>query len=326
MKETDRKINTILRIVAESKEPIGSKDISARLRDFGYGLTERAVRYHLKIMDERGLTEAKWKEGRMITLRGIEELSNALVSDKIGFVIAKIESMSYQMDFDLDKMSGKLILNVSFISKERSEESLKIMKKVFRGKFSMGNLVAIAKEGENLGGVYIPKGKIGLGTLCSMNLNGILLRHFIPVESRFGGVLQVESSQPLRFTELISYSASTLDPLLIFIKSKMTSIGKAVSYKSGKVLAGFREIPAVSKEVAENIFKKTEKAGIGTALVVGKPNHPLLGVPVGLERVGVVVAGGLNPVAALEEHGIETESKALTALVNYGQLVKIDSL
>ena len=41
---------------------------------------------------------------------------------------------------------------------------------------------------------------------------------------------------------------------------------------------------------------------------------------VGMERVGIVIAGGLNPVAACEEWGIETESKALVALVNYSEL------
>jgi repressor of nif and glnA expression len=318
--DIDRKINAILRIISEAKKPIGSSEISLRLKDFGIDLTERAVRYHLKIMDERGLTEVKWKEGRSITERGREELKNALVSEKVGFVISRIESMAYQMDFGLSRKSGTVILNISFIPKDKFKEALKIMRSVFDRKYSMGEMVAVAPGGEELGGIEIPKDKIGFGTLCSINLNGILLKQTIPVESRFGGVLQVEKGKPLRFTELISYSGSTLDPLEIFIKSRMTTIGKAAASGSGKVMAGFREIPAVSKEDAEKILKKAEEAGLGSALVVGKPNQPLLGVPVGMERVGIVVPGGLNPVAALEEEGIETESKALTTLIDYSRL------
>ena len=85
-------------------------------------------------------------------------------------------------------------------------------------------------------------------------------------------------------------------------------------------MAGFREIPAVSREEAEKIIAKAEAAGVGSAFLVGKPNQPLLGVPVGMERVGLVVPGGLNPVAALEEAGIETESKAWKALVDFDEL------
>jgi repressor of nif and glnA expression len=34
-----------------------------------------------------------------------------------------------------------------------------------------------------------------------------------------------------------------------------------------------------------------------------------------------VIVGGLNPVAVLEEHGIATESKAMSTLFDYTQLV-----
>jgi repressor of nif and glnA expression len=52
----------------------------------------------------------------------------------------------------------------------------------------------------------------------------------------------------------------------------------------------------------------------------------ILGIPVRVDRVGIVVPGGLNPIAAAEEAGIETESRALTALVDYGRLQKFASI
>jgi repressor of nif and glnA expression len=319
-KDIERKIHAILRIVADSKVPIGSKEISAQLKKMSIDLTERAVRYHLKMMDERKLTDVKWKEGRVITDSGLDELENALVHDKVGFVISKIESMSYQMDFDLSKKTGKVILNVSLIEKSKFKKALKIMRPVFDKKLSMGLLVAVAMQGEKLGELKVPKDKVGFGTLCSINLNSILLKHTIPVESRFGGVLEIQEYHPLRFTDLISYSGSTLDPLEVFIKSKMTSVSKAATSGSGKVMASFREIPAVSKANAEVIMRRVEDAGLGRSIMVGRQGHSLLGVPVGMERVGVVVPGGLNPVAALEEEGIETESKALVTLFDYEKL------
>ncbi|MFH1361083.1 MAG: NrpR regulatory domain-containing protein [bacterium] len=320
MKEIERKTHAILHIIANSAKPIGSKEISAELKAHGIELTERAIRYHLKIMDEKGLTETKWKEGRTITLMGREELEDALVSDKVGFIISKIESMAYQMDFDLDKKAGKVILNVSLIPKDKFAEALGVMKKVFDKKLSMGVLVAVAHEGEALGDLIVPEDKVAFGTICSINLNGILLRYAISVESKFGGMLQIDNYHALRFTDLISYSGSTLDPLEVFIKSKMTSVGLAAATGSGKIMASFREIPALAREAALPILRRAEDAGFGSALVVGKPGHPLLGVPVAMGRVGFVVPGGLNPVAVLEEEGIATESKALVTLIDYQRL------
>ena len=47
---------------------------------------ELAVRCHLRIMDEKGITRLVGKrDGRAITAMGINELDDARVQDKIGF-------------------------------------------------------------------------------------------------------------------------------------------------------------------------------------------------------------------------------------------------
>jgi repressor of nif and glnA expression len=92
-----RKMNTILKIVAESNEPVGSKEISEKLKQLGIDMPERTVRYHLKKLNEKGLLKVFWKEGRMITSKGMEELSEALVFEKVGLMSAKIETKTYRM-------------------------------------------------------------------------------------------------------------------------------------------------------------------------------------------------------------------------------------
>lgn len=319
MPEIDRKTNAILTIIGEAKRPIGSTEIASKLQELGFELSERTVRYYLKNMSEEGLIKIFWKEGRMITSKGREELGNARVSDKVGLMSSRIEAMSYLMDFDLAQRQGTIILNITYIRDKDFPLALKLMRPVFQKKMSMGERVLVAKGGSEIGKIIVPKYKIAFGSLCSINLNGILLRHSLPIESKFGGVLQIDKGKPHRFTELISYSGSTLDPHEIFIKSKMTAVREATS-GSGKILAGLREIPAVSHEKAEEIFDRVEQAGLGGVLFIGKPGQPVLGMPVGVERVGIVVAGGLNPIAAVEEAGIETESKALGSLLEYNQL------
>ncbi|MFH1684352.1 MAG: NrpR regulatory domain-containing protein [Candidatus Margulisiibacteriota bacterium] len=311
----EKKINTILKIVAESADPIGSPDISVKLKELGIEMSERTVRHHLQQLGEEGLVKVFWKEGRMLTRKGKEELADSMISEKIGLVSARIESLSYKMTFDLEKKQGSLIFNLTYFHKSEFKKALKIMAEAFKKNYGMGQLVKMDEVG----------GRICFGTMCATNLIGIILKAGIPVESKFGGVLQIEDGEPLRFTELVSYSGSTLDPHEIFIRSKMTNVRGACK-GSGKILAGLREIPAASKDKAEKIIKQAEEAGLGGAIYIGKSGQPVLGMPVGLDRVGLVIPGGLNPVAACEEWGIETESQALSALVDYSQLKDFKTL
>ena len=58
--EVERKVIGILRILSQSDKPLGARVISRHLKDHGVELTERAVRYHLKLMDERGFTAVSY--------------------------------------------------------------------------------------------------------------------------------------------------------------------------------------------------------------------------------------------------------------------------
>lgn len=312
----------ILSVLDKETEKIcGSRAISRQLKMHGLDLTERTVRYHLRILDERGFTRVFGKEGRMITPKGREELSQALVSTKIGFVISRIETLSYLTDFDLGTQEGNIILNLSYFPEDRISEALRIMKPVFSSPYVMSDKVVLKRSGENIGDITVPEGHAGFGTVCSVTINGIFLKNGIPVASRFGGVLQI-NSDPQRFTALIGYEGSSMDPLEIFIKSRMTDVKGAVKNHSGKILASFREIPVVSVERAVQLQKTLREKGIGGILMIGKPNQPLLEMPVSMDKAGMIIVGGLNPIAALEEAGITTVSKAMSTLCRFTDLVK----
>jgi HTH-type transcriptional regulator, global nitrogen regulator NrpRI len=325
MLEVDKKINTILKIIEEAKEPVGSREIAARLAELGIKLSERTVRYHLKLLDRQGLTRGQWKEGRMITGKGKEELDEALVFEKVGFMSSRIETMAYRMDFDLEKKEGQVILNISFFHEEDFRRALGIMAPVFARQYATSDLVAVAGAGEKLAGIVVPAGRVAFGTLCTINLNGILLKHSIPVESKFGGLLKIEKDRPVRFTDIIEYRGSTLDPHEIFLKSRMTGVNRACS-GVGRILAGLREIPAACGNEAEAILRRIDSAKMGRIIILGRPGQSVLGWPIGEERVGLIVPGGLNPVAACEEAGIETESRALSVLADYQLLKSFDSI
>jgi hypothetical protein len=322
-KDVERKLIAILKILDESDGAVGARVISRMLEEEGIHLSERAVRFDLQLMDERGLTQTvgkKGRAGRTITDKGREELANALVSDKVGMVDSRIDELSYKTSFDFKTKSGDVILNLSLIHKNNFQDALNIVKEVSKAKICVSNMVFIAEEGEKLENMIIPDGMVALGTVCAVTINGILLRHRIPLRSRFGGILQMSDSKPLRFTEIIEYSGSSLDPVEIFIKGKMTSVLNASRTGAGKVLAGFREIPAACLPEAEEILNQLSSIGFAGTVVIGEPNQPTLQIPVSNGYAGMVILAGLNPLAAVEEMGIDTQNMSLSMMMDYSKL------
>lgn len=321
-REVERAKVAILRILDDSPGAIGSNIIARRLKEeYGIELSERTVRYHLRLLDERGLTQkVSRRDGRDITQQGIEELKNAMVADKVGFVIDRIELLSYRTSFDVDRRQGMVPINISMFPREKFRSALKTMAGAFKAKLCVSDLVAVAEEGERLGEILVPMGNTGLATVCSIIVNGALLKEGIPMDSRFGGLLQLRNNEPWRFTELIEYAGSSLDPSEILIASRMTSIRDIIGSGNGKMLANFREVPAMSIPVVEEVMQKLEAAGIGGMTMMGEVGKPVCEVPVGLNKVGVVLTGGLNPVAAAVEAGINTANIAMGGLIDYKEL------
>jgi hypothetical protein len=322
----NKTMRAILRVLNDRTVIVGSREISKELKRYGIDLTERTVRYHLRLLDAQGYTQVFGKEGHRITAKGSDELKNGLVSEKVGFVISKIETLSYLTTLDLDTLRGEVILNVSFLPEEHLSSALKTLEAVFTSPYVMSDRMILKRGGETIGEQTVPKGKVAIGTVCSVTINGLFLKAGIPITSRFGGVAEIRDGDPSRFTALISYEGSSLDPLEIFIKSRMSNVLGAVRTRSGSVLASFREIPVVCWDEAQGLAQKMAGRGLKGILLIGNPNSPLLEIQVGIDRAGMVIVGGLNPVAAVEEMGIPTESKAMSALYEYEHLESFGDL
>ncbi len=318
--DAESKLISILKVISESSEPLGSITISRRLEHEGVFLSERAVRYHLRIADERGYTELIGHDGRMITPKGRQEVKEALAPQQLGFVRDKLEMLAYRTTFDPEKRSGYLPINTSFIDKGKFGKTLSAMKDAFKAGICVSDLVATAPEGERLGSVVVPSGKIGFATVCSVAINGVFLKAGIPTEFKFGGMLEVRELKPRRFVAIIDYSGTSLDPSEQFIRSRMTSVGIASRTGNGKVLGVFRTIPAPAREVAEENIAILKNVGIGGVYAIGNTSEPLCQISVALNRIGIVQLGGLNPVAAAVEAGIEIENIAENGLIEFQRL------
>ncbi|MFC1899220.1 DUF128 domain-containing protein [Chloroflexota bacterium] len=324
--EVKRKTIAMLKILHSSMEPLGARIIASRLKDYGVELGERAVRYHLKLMDEQGLTNLVGREGRVVTPSGIEELESALVVDKVAFAISRIEQLSFLTDFDPDDESGYVPVNISFFHKDKFAKALRMMKPAFSQGICVSDLVAVAKSGEMLGGLIVPEDKIALATVCSIVINGSLLKAGIPMSSKFSGILQVKNNQPVRFVELIHYSGCSLDPSEVFIRAGMTSVTEVTKKGDGKILATYREIPAVCEERAKELVAKLKTVGIGGVLLMGHTSESVCEIPVELNRIGIILCNGLNPMAATKEAGIEAESYGMSTVLEFKKLIKFEEV
>ena len=315
----------ILRVLRDGgSSAVSSAHIARAIEAYGFDMSARTVRLHLQKMADLGLVaDAKRGRGggREITPRGLTELEDAAVLDRIGFTAAKVDRLAWEMGYDVTTGVGRVVLNVTLIKQAYLMQAVREMSAVFRAGLGMGQFAALIGEGEDADSLTVPEGYVGLGTVCSVTVNGVLLNARIPTISRFGAVLELRDAEPARFTDLIAYEGTTLDPLEMFIKARLTNVHDAAITGNGRIGASFREVPTSALPVVSDIRDALQRAGLGGVLLIGKPNQPLLDIPVHEGRTGLIVVGGLNPAAAVEEAGIGTENRALCTLCDVNRLI-----
>lgn len=319
---TKRKLIAILEIIHESHTPIGGRLIADRMNFRGYAIGERAVRYHLRILDEGGFTKRLGYDGRVITQRGINELKNALVGDRVGFIINKIEKFMLDTTFDLKTRQGYVIINTSVIDKNDFDKTMEILNHVIHdGHFSP--YIKLIEEDTETSDIGMPRGKIGIATMCSITVDGIFLKNGIAVNPKYGGILKLQDKKPLCFEDMIAYSGTTIDPTRIFMSRKMTSVLDTVTTGSGKLLANFREISESAISGAEEILGSIIDARIGGIAEMGKPGKSVLNVAVNAGKVGIVVYAGTNIMAAVSEMGIKVTSYPISSIIDFKEMKQL---
>lgn len=306
----------VLRILEEVGRPLGAGAVAERLGEAE--IQPRTVRYHLLRLDREGLTRCVNRRlGRVITEAGRQVLSGAAVVRRVGMMSARIDALGVSMDYSLASGEGTVVVNAALVRKTLLVRAMEDMKHVFVRRLGMGGRIAVAREGVSLAGLAATKEHVVLGTVSSATLNGVLWGRGIPVVSRFGGLLEMRDGQPVRFVEAIDYAGTSLDPLELFIKAGLTQVRACARSGTGRIGASFREIPAAALDRLLALRVELDRHALGGVLAVGRPGQPLLDIPVSTERVGLVLAAGLNPLAALHEAGILVELRSLCGLADY---------
>jgi repressor of nif and glnA expression len=100
----------------------------------------------------------------------------------------------------------------------------------------------------------------------------------------------------------------------------MTSVREAAKTGNGRILANFREIPAQSRSIVETTVTALKNAGVNGVYALGNISEPVCQIAVGPNRVGMVLLGGLNPVAAAVEAGIEVDNISESGMIDFQEL------
>jgi repressor of nif and glnA expression len=314
-----RRLIEILRVIDDSDKAIGARAISDLLSERGFEIGERAVRYNLKILDELGFTKKLGYAGRSLTPLGMRELSDALVNDRIGFVNTRIEEYMYRTTF-IPGRGGKLVVNTSLIGKEDYERAAEVLNAVFDSGYGVSRKAIVAEEGDGFFSIVVPRGCLGIATVCSITLDGILLRNGIPVTTTFAGVAEVSDSVLERFTELIAYAGSSIDPMRAFLSRRITRITEALSGSRGRLLANVREVPLSAANEAIDLLSDAARYGIGGLIKAGEDGWSTFGCPVSSGKVGIAISAGVNGPAAVEEAGIQIKTTPISAMAEYSML------
>ncbi len=320
---SQRRLIEILRVIEEADKPIGARAISDSLSNRGYDLGERAVRYNLKILDELGFTKKQGYSGRMLTPIGIRELNDALVDDRIGFVNTRIEEYMFRTSLDIVRDGGDAIVNTSLIDKDDFEKVATVLKDAFNAGYTISKRILVLDEQEELTSLKVPTGCLCIATLCSITLDGMLMKKGIPANTSFAGVVEVREGRPLEFIDLIAYAGSSIDPMRVFMARRITRAADAVYRGSGRLLANVREIPLAAAEQAEGLLSNARSCGLHGLIEIGRPGEPILGCPISPGRLGIAFYAGVNGAVAAEETGIKVTTLPISALVDFGRMTEL---
>ena len=316
----EKKKNAILNVLKDENAPVNSRRIARVLSAAGYDLCERTVRMYLAELDAKQLTCSCGRRGRSITEQGCNALRAQAITQNSGRFSDKIAQISYRMNFNLAECVGTIITNMSVVDPGNFFQKLPLIQQVFKKSYAIGDRVCLLQPGEEMSGTVIPSGQIGFCSICSITINGVMLKYGVPTASRFGGLLEIHHGKPRQFLEMIDYSRTTIDPIELFIRSGMTDYLGAIRTGNGRIGAGFNEYPADSRPEVMRIANNLSEAGMGAFLEIGFPGQPILGVPVGAGSIGAIVVGGLNLNSISEENSCFVKSRSLSGTMEYERL------
>ena len=293
---------------------MGAKRLSELMAERGFVLSDRAVQYYLRYLDEMGFTEKVGNLGRVLTPYGMEETESALVGERIGFIISKLERLAFRSTFDPVTATGDVAYNLSYVPEDRIDEVREAYDKIIAARCGFFSSYRIIEHDSR-----VPPGQVGIMTICSITMDGVFQRRGIPVRMAYGGRLAIENGSPVEFRDLIGYRGSTIDPLQLFISAGLTSLAGYVTTGTGIALANVREVPAAAETQVKEIISKMQGAGFVFPVTMGTRAFNLKFDPY---RLSIVSFSGMNFIGYTVEKGIPIRTEIGAGNIPFSKIMQ----
>ncbi|WAI00810.1 DUF128 domain-containing protein [Methanogenium organophilum] len=309
---SERKSVEILRILSEQQGPLGAKRLSELLAERGFAMSDRAVQYYLQYLDEKGFTRKVGNKGRVLTAEGSSEAEDALVDDRMGFVISRLEQLSFNVTFNPETLKGDIAYNLTFVPYDEIKNVTKAFDDVVARGYNFFRGYSITDNDPRL-----PPDNVGFISACSITMDGVLQNNGIGVDIVYGGRFRITDNTPVCFDDLIGYRGTTIDPLYLFINAGLTSVRSLVDTGSGVALANVREVTVQAKERVEKIIDDMADCGFIRPVGIGTSPFNLRPNPY---RLSIVFYSGMNLVANAVECGCNINTEIGAGLIPFSRI------
>ncbi|MCX6668742.1 MAG: DUF128 domain-containing protein [Methanothrix sp.] len=237
-------------------------------------------------------------------------------SQPLVFTLARIENLMQQVSFDPAEMKGRIITNTSQVEKDSLEDTLAVFYDTIQSGLAVSPMIKLVEE----------KDRVKIKTACSLTICGVLLKQGIPVRPKGGGLIEVVKREPARFTDMVMYWATTIDPIDVLTAQGLTDIMGMMQTGDGRVLGNLHEAPMLARDRIEEVLDLLASAEFTGVMELGEPNMNVLGVSVERDHVGIALVGGTNLVAAARECGIEVEHESISDLTEVMEMKHIETM
>ncbi len=309
---SERKSVEILRILSEQHDPLGAKRLSELLAERGFSMSDRAVQYYLQYLDEKGFTRKVGNKGRVLTTEGSSEAADALVDDRMGYIISRLEQLSFNVTFNPEMLKGDIAYNLTYVPYDEVKKVTQAYDEVIARGYNFFRGYSITDNDPRL-----PPDTVGFISACSITMDGVLQNNGIGVDIVYGGRFRIADNKPVCFEDLIGYRGTTIDPLSLFIHAGLTSVQSLVQTGNGVALANVREVTVQAKDRVDSIVDDMAECGfvrpvgIGTSLFNLRPNP---------YRLSIVFFSGMNLVANAIEQGCNVTTDIGAGIIPFSKI------
>jgi global nitrogen regulator NrpRII len=239
------------------------------------------------------------------------------------FVNHSIDDFAMKVTYRPESHEGRLVYNLSLVKNEDLEFAIGTLKDACKTRVTASGLVKFYASGERVDDFVVPKGQTAICTVCSVTFDGLLIRRGVPINPIGGGVVEIENRIPIRFTHMILYEYTTIDPLQVLNSLRLTSVTNVMRRGSGNILANIREFHMEAESLVGEVLDEISDSSFIGILEVGMPNVSLLGVPVSPQFIAIACVGGTNPLAAIREGGRWVQTHAMKGMMDVSEMMEI---